>query len=91
MSVEPNIAQVDYLGDHITFFDCPGSVEFQYDMRAALPACDAAVVVCEADPRKVPALQLILRELEELRVPRFLFLNKVDLAGGGVRDARPRA
>ena len=87
MSVEPNIAQVDYLGDHITFFDCPGSVEFQYDMRAALPACDAAVVVCEADPRKVPALQLILRELEELRVPRFLFLNKVDLAGGGVRDA----
>ena len=33
-------------------------------MRAVLPAVDAAVVVCEADERKVPQLQLILRELE---------------------------
>ena len=87
MSVEPNVANVDYMGDRFTFFDCPGSVEFQHDMRLALPVCDAAVVVCEADPRKAPALQVILRELEELRVPRILFLNKIDLAGGGVREA----
>ncbi|MGD0639958.1 MAG: elongation factor G [Roseiarcus sp.] len=86
MSVEPNIASVDYMGDRFTFFDCPGSVEFSHDMRFALPVCDAAVVVCEADPRKAPALQVILRELEELRVPRILFLNKIDLAAGGVRE-----
>ena len=87
MSVEPNVASVDYMGDRFTFFDCPGSVEFMHDMRLALPACDAAVVVCEADPRKAPALQVILREIEELRIPRILFLNKIDLAGGGVREA----
>ncbi len=87
MSVEPNVASVDYMGDRFTFFDCPGSVEFCHDMRLALPVCDAAVVVCEADPRKAPALQVILRELEELRIPRILFLNKIDLAGGGVREA----
>jgi elongation factor G len=87
MSVEPNIASVDYMGDRFTFFDCPGSVEFAHDMRLALPVCDAAVVVCEADPRKAPALQVILRELEELRIPRILFLNKIDLAGAGVREA----
>jgi elongation factor G len=87
MSVEPNIAHVDYMGDRITFFDCPGSVEFFDAARAALPVCDAAVVVCEADPRKVQPLRVILRELEELKIPRLLFLNKVDLAGGGVREA----
>jgi len=65
MSVEPNVASVDYMGDRFTFFDCPGSVEFTHDMRLAAPLCDAAVVVCEADPRKTPALQVILRELEE--------------------------
>jgi elongation factor G len=86
MSVEPNVASFDYLGDRFTFFDCPGSVEFSHDVRFALPVCDAAVVVCEADPRKAPALQVILRELEELSVPRILFLNKIDLAGGGVRE-----
>ncbi len=86
MSVEANVASVDYLGDRYTFVDCPGSVEFLQDMRAALPACDAAVVVCEADERKIPALQVILRELEELKVPRFLFLNKIDLATMRVRE-----
>jgi elongation factor G len=75
MSVEPNIAHVDYMGDRMTFVDCPGSVEFMHDMRHVLPVADAAVVVCEADPRKVAALQMIMRELEELQIPRLLFLN----------------
>jgi elongation factor G len=86
MSVEPNIASIDYMGDRFTFFDCPGSVEFIHDMRHALPVCDAAVVVCEADSRKAPALQVILHELEEMRLPRMLFLNKIDLASAGVRE-----
>ena len=42
----------------ITFVDCPGSIEFLHEMRDVLPVCDAAVVVCEADERKMPALQL---------------------------------
>ena len=86
MSVDPNVASIDYLGDRLTFFDSPGSIEFIHDMRYALPVCDAAVVVCEADPRKVPALQVILRELEDLGLPRILFLNKIDQATGSLRE-----
>jgi len=86
MSVEPNVASVDYMGDRLTFFDCPGSIEFIHDMRYVLSVCDATVVVCEADARKIPALQVILRELEELGLPRMLFLNKLDLANGGLRE-----
>src|ERR1043166_8998693 len=86
MSVELSVATTSFLGDSYTFIDCPGSVEFVHDMRAALPAVDAAVVVCEADEKKVPQLQLILRELEELKVPRFLFLNKIDKADRRVRE-----
>lgn len=86
MSVEVSVATTNYLGDDYTFIDCPGSVEFIHDMRAALPAVDAAVVVCEADERKVPQLQLILRELEDLKIPRLLFLNKIDKAEARVRE-----
>ena len=75
------------MGDSYTFIDCPGSVEFVQDMRAALPAVDAAVVVCEADEKKMPQLQLILRELEQLNIPRFLFLNKIDKAETKVVEA----
>src|SRR5712671_2115673 len=47
-----------------------------HKMSAALPAVDAAVVGCEADERKVSQLQLLLREVEDLKIPRCLFLNK---------------
>ncbi len=87
MSVELAVATTTFMGDSYTFIDCPGSVEFVHDMRAALPAVDAAVVVCEADEKKVPQLQLIMRELEEMNIPRFLFLNKIDKAETKVMEA----
>ncbi|HLF23323.1 MAG TPA: GTP-binding protein, partial [Burkholderiales bacterium] len=86
MSVELSVASTTFMGESYTFIDCPGSVEFVHDMRAALPAVDAAVVVCEADEKKIPQLQLMLRELEELKIPRFLFLNKIDKADKRVRE-----
>ena len=87
MSTEMNVATVDFFGDAYTFVDCPGSVEFLEDMRRALPAVDAAVVVCEPDERKIPALQQILRLLEDQAIPRFLFLNKIDKAEARIREA----
>jgi elongation factor G len=86
MSVELTVATTNFMGDSYTFLDCPGSVEFAHDMRAVLPAIDAAVVVCELDEKKIPQLQLILRELEEWKIPRILFVNKIDKADAGVRD-----
>ncbi len=89
MSVELNIASTSYLGDTFTFVDIPGSIEFQHEGAMALNVCDAAVVVCEADPKRVPALQLTLKRLEELGVPHFLFLNKIDALDTHVRDIIP--
>ncbi|UZE48211.1 elongation factor G [Rhodopseudomonas sp. P2A-2r] len=86
MGVSLTAVSTTFMGDSYTFIDCPGSVEFAHDMRAALPAVDAAVVVCEADERKLPQLQLIMRELEDLGIPRFLFLNKIDRASKRVRE-----
>ena len=87
MSVEVAVATTTFMGDSYTFLDCPGSIEFVHDMRAVLPAIDAAVVVCEADDRKVAQLQLVLRELEDLKIPRFLFLNKIDKADRPMRES----
>src|SRR6202162_2407699 len=86
MSVERTVATTNFMGDSYTFIDCPGSIEFIHDMRAALPAVDAAVVVCELDEKKVPQLQLILRELEDQKIPRFLFLNKIDKADATIHE-----
>ena len=89
MSVELNVADVTFLGDNFTFIDCPGSIEFQHEGVLALTGCDAAIVVCEPDPKRVPALQLILKQLEDRGIPRFLFLNKIDSFDTQVRDILP--
>ncbi len=89
MSVALNVADVSFLGDTFTFIDCPGSVEFAHEGAVALAACDAAVVVCEPDPKRVPALQMVLKRLDDLGLPHFLFLNKIDSVSTHVRDIIP--
>ena len=89
MSIEPNLATVNFLGDKFTFIDCPGSIEFQFQMQSALTVCDAAVVVCEADEKKIPALQLVLKQLADRKIPHFLYLNKIDKTELPVRQILP--
>jgi elongation factor G len=89
MTVELNVADIKFLDDSFTFIDCPGSIEFQHEGNLALTGCDAAVVVCEPDPKRVPALQLIMKQLEDRGIPRFLFLNKIDSFDAQVRDILP--
>ncbi|MGI9422498.1 MAG: elongation factor G [Hyphomicrobiaceae bacterium] len=89
MSVELNFAETEFLGDKYTFIDCPGSVEFQQEALPALAACDAAIVVCEPDPKRVAALQVIFKNLEDQGIPHMLFLNKIDTFDTPVRDLVP--
>lgn len=86
MSVELTVGDVSYLGDNFTFIDCPGSIEFAQETATALAACDAAVIVCEPDARRLPALHAIFKLLEDQGIPHFLFLNKIDQATTRVRD-----
>lgn len=86
MSVEMNMASMEFLGDTYTFIDCPGSVEFSQEADAVLSACDAAIVVCEADEKKTHALQLTLKKLDNLGLPRFIFVNKIDKTELRLRD-----
>ncbi|MDN2565467.1 elongation factor G [Aquibium sp. A9E412] len=86
MSTEATVATTDFMDDSITFVDCPGSVEFAFEAEPVLAASDVAVVVVEADEKKMPALQLIMRRLDALGVPRILFLNKIDKSDAAVRD-----
>src|SRR5262249_27285832 len=76
----------EFLGETFTFVDCPGSIEFAEEARTALSACDAAIVVTEPDDKKVPALQLILKQLDEFSLPRFIFVNTIDRTEQRLRD-----
>ena len=85
MSVEVNCATTRYMDQNFTFLDCPGSIEFLQDTLNVLPGVDAAIVVCEPEPAKLQMLQPYLKRLSDLRIPHFLFVNKIDKASGSLR------
>jgi len=86
MSIAANVADIEYLGDKFTLIDCPGSIEFFQETINAIPAVDAAIVVCEPDLEKAKALQPTLKLLSDQNIPHIIFVNKIDAAGGRVRD-----
>jgi elongation factor G len=86
MSVEVNVAETEFMGERLTILDCPGSIEFAFEAEPVITAVDLAVVVAEADEKKVPALQVMLKALEDRGIPHILFLNKLDKIEGGVRE-----
>jgi len=86
MSVEVNCATTKFMDESFTFLDCPGSIEFLQDTLNVLPGIDAAIVVCEPEPDKMQMLKPCLKRLDDLSVPHFLFVNKIDKAGGSLRD-----
>ncbi|MEQ8665258.1 MAG: elongation factor G [Rhodospirillales bacterium] len=85
MSTEINVASTEYLGEHWTFLDCPGSVELTQETLDAISVVDTVVVCCEADPEKAVTVGPLLRLLDERGVPHVLFINKMDQPGPGVR------
>jgi elongation factor G len=86
MGTELNVAATSFLGDRFTVLDCPGSIELTQESLNALVGVDAAVVVCEADPARAPALMPILKFLDDRRIPRVIFVNKIDKGVGTVGD-----
>ncbi len=86
MSTEANIASTDYLDEHWTFIDVPGSVELHQDMLNAMDVCDIAVVVCEPEPDKAVALGPILRAMDSAGLPHIVFINKMDQLRASVRE-----
>jgi len=84
MSTEVSLAQFDYLDEHWFVLDCPGSVELAHETRAALMACDVAVVVAEPSPDKAVLLSPVFKFLDDHDIPHILFVNRIDTLG----DAR---
>lgn len=85
-STETQFTAIDFMGDHYALIDCPGAVDFLADADFALPAVDLAIVVADPDPDKAVLVQPFLKLLEEMNIPRALFINKIDQARGRIRD-----
>ncbi|MDP2874615.1 MAG: elongation factor G, partial [Holophaga sp.] len=78
MSLDADVATINYLDESWTFISCPGSVEFLQEMTGALMVADAAVVVVEPDPNRAMMAAPILKFLDDHKIPHLIFVNKMD-------------
>jgi elongation factor G len=83
---ELTVGHTSFMGEPWTLIDCPGSIEFSQEQHNALMAADVAVVVCEPVPDKALTLAPVLKFLDDNDIPHLLFVNKMDIATGTVRD-----
>lgn len=77
-SIALTMLSTTYQGFKINLIDTPGISDFVGEVIAALSVCEFAVfVVSAADPLGPDTIRL-WKLAEELKVPRFVFLNKLD-------------
>ncbi|MGH6896158.1 MAG: elongation factor G [Geminicoccaceae bacterium] len=86
MSVEINAASTEHDGTTLTIVDCPGSIEFAQEARAALLGVDAAVVVVEPVLERMITISPLLKFLDQHQIPHLVFINKMDRSEARYRD-----
>ena len=77
-SVNLAIGTLETDGTRITLVDTPGYADFQADVVEALSAVDAAIVVVDASAGVEVGTAEVWRLADEMRLPRFVFINKMD-------------
>src|SRR6202171_3691614 len=82
VTTELRLGHCSFLADRWSILDCPGAVEFAYEMEGALAAVDLAIVVCEPTAGRASSVPLLLKALEEYRLPHLIFVNKMDTLAG---------
>src|SRR5712692_1172048 len=65
----------------VNLIDTPGHPDFIAEVERVLSVLDGAVLVISAVEGVQPQTRLLMRALQQLRIPTLLFVNKIDRPG----------
>ncbi len=86
ISISTALAPIDWDDHKINVLDAPGYADFISEMRAAMRVADLAVFVVSGVEGLEVQTQVAWRYAEELRVPRIVFVNKLDRENSSFRN-----
>ncbi|MBV8164315.1 MAG: elongation factor G [Candidatus Eremiobacteraeota bacterium] len=81
MSVAPSFAYLTSSGVRVNIIDCPGAVDFFEETKFALYGADAAVIVVEADPNRLPQVEILVDYIQSMQMAHCFVINRLDRPG----------
>jgi elongation factor G len=86
ISINASFLFLNFQGHQIQFIDTPGYADFSGEVVSSLRAVDAAVVVIDSIGGIEVGTESIWGTLEELQMPRIIFVNKMDKEGADLSN-----
>ncbi len=81
ISVKASSVSVNVDGVKINIIDTPGHADFISEVERALTALDLAIIIISAVEGIQPQTKTIFKAVNNLNIPSFIFINKIDRAG----------